>query len=311
MISTVEIYANDNISTIISEETDVLQSNTDDGNNNNVENIIKINEKLYDLYGTWTSIIAIIAILITILGFAVPLYNSKKIDRKIENAICEIKKENELINKKQLLLNNALMLSASSNYYSSNKILNRLVETDKSNSYLHLLIGRNIFHKYETVYIERELDYDEINEIEKAIKHFLFVADNSDKDEEYYELGSVFSDSIIHELCMLTNRLIEFSIMHEYTGNYHKLAIRVIKAIEDLLGIKEFDDIVNEEQSNVHIMNYIILNHMLAKSYLHYGNIKAKEQYEYTIKLYSISKELDYEKEINDCYEAINSILKR
>ena len=223
---------------------------------NGTESIVEINEKLYDIYGTWTAVIAVIFILITVIGFAVPLYNSKKIDKKIKKAIKKLKKKNDEINQRQIFVNNALMLSASGDYFSSNKILNNIIKTDENNCYLHLLIGRNIFCQYESIDLNRELTQEEAKEIEKAVEHYIFVGNNIGKELEYYELGAVFPDNIIHELCILINRLIEYSINQPYTPCYHKLTVKVIKIIEKILDINEFDDIVNEDQTNVFIMNY-------------------------------------------------------
>lgn len=175
---------------------------------------------------------------------------------------------------------------------------------------MHLLAGRNAVLEYVLDipdYEERQLNEDEIEEVEKAVEHYLFVANNSKSESEYFELGAIFSDSIIHELCMLICTLIDYSMEHEGVSNYHKLTVKVLKAIEKMLGIKDFDDIVNEEQSNVHIMNYIGLNHTLAKSYMHFGNAKAKKQFEYALELYSIDPVLNCE-HIGECKKIIESL---
>jgi len=67
-----------------------------------LEYALQTNKKLFDIYGTWTSVITIILILITIVGFAVPLYNSKTIDKKIKKAISNLKSESEAITKKTI-----------------------------------------------------------------------------------------------------------------------------------------------------------------------------------------------------------------
>ena len=199
------------------------------------------------------------------------------------------------------------MLSASKEYWSSNEILNDILREDKENAYLHLLIGRNYFLQYEGENQPQNFDEEDLKNIEDAINHYLFVANHSKTEDRYYELGVIFPNSIIHELCMLTNKLVEHSLKRN-CANYHKLTVAVLKAIEKILGIKDFDDIANDEPTNVHIMNYINLNHALAKSYAYFGNIKAKEQYLYTLKLYSISTDLDYKTEIDHCTKALTEL---
>lgn len=275
-----------------------------------LEYALQTNKKLFDIYGTWTSVITIILILITIVGFAVPLYNSKTIDKKIKKAISNLKSESEAITKKQLELTNALMLSASKEYGASNAILDRLIEKSPDDSYLHLLIARNIFQRFETI-TASSLDNNDVDSIERAIQHFLYVAYNTDIESEYYELGAVFPNSIVHELCYLTHTLVEYSITQRGHGHYHKLTTKVLRAVEHILNIQEFDDIANEDQTNVFIMNYVTLNHALAQSYMYFGNIKAKEQYEYTLKLYQISTTLDYSSEIEECRRAIKTLVQR
>ncbi len=287
-----------------SSTSDVEQS----GYMDDLKHSLEMNERLFGIYETWTAFISIILILVTIIGIFIPFYNNKKMDDKIEKAVLGFKEENEAILQKHVSINNALMLSASGEYWSSNEILKDLLKEDNQNSYLHLLIGRNIFLQYEGKESSPELNEEKIKEMETAIEHFLFVANNTSAESKYYELGVIFPDSIIHELCILTGELIDYSLEHNTVSNYHKLAVKVIKAIEKALNIKDFDDIANEDQTNVHIMNYIGLNHALAKSYAHFGNIRAREQYTYTLKLYSISSDLDYSEQIAECREKINSI---
>lgn len=269
-----------------------------------LEESLALNKELLGVYETWTAVISIILILVTILGIAVPLYSNFRIDKKINSATKKMRKETEALLEKNFCINNALMLSASGDYWSSNKILKDILKQDKKNVYLRLLIGRNHFLQYTGENQPQNLDEEDLQNIEDAINHYLFVANHSNTEDKYYELGVIFPNSIIHELCILTSKLIEHS-MKGQCANYHKLTVSVLRAIEKILGIKVFDDIANDEPSNVHIMNYINLNHELAKSYAHFGNIKAKEQYLYTLKLYSISTDLDYKKEIDSCTKAL------
>lgn len=269
-----------------------------------LEESLVLNKELLSVYETWTSIISIILILVTIFGVAVPLYSNFRIDKKISNATRKMRKEYEKVMEKNISINNALMLSASKEYWSSNEILNDILREDKENAYLHLLIGRNYFLQYEDENQPQNLDEEDLKNIEDAINHYLFVANHSKTEDRYYELGVIFPNSIIHELCILTSILIEHSLKGQ-CANYHKLTVSVIKAIEKVLGFNDFDDIANDEPTNVHLMNYINLNHELAKSYAYFGNIKAKEQYLYTMKLYSISTDLDYKTEIDHCTKAL------
>lgn len=296
--------ADDEIVTTQQEETQPNESLVDADYQTQLEESLALNKELLGVYETWTSIISIILILVTIFGVAVPLYSNFRIDKKINNATRKMRKEYEKVMEKNISINNALMLSASKEYWSSNEILNDILREDKENAYLHLLIGRNYFLQYEGENQSQNLDEEDLKNIEDAINHYLFVANHSKTEDKYYELGVIFPSSIIHELCILTGKLIEHSLKGQ-CANYHKLTVSVLRAIEKVLGIKDFDDIANDEPTNVHIMNYINLNHELAKSYAHFGNIKAKEQYLYTLKLYSISTDLDYKKEIDSCTKAL------
>lgn len=269
-----------------------------------LEESLALNKELLSVYETWTSIISIILILVTIFGVAVPLYSNFRIDKKINNSTKRLRKEQEKIMEQNLSVNNALMLSASKEYWASNAILKDILKENKDNAYLHLLIGRNLFLQYGDENLEESLSDEALRDIEEAINHYLFVTNHTKAEDKYYALGVIFPDSIIHELCILTSTLIAHSLKGQ-CANYHKLTVSVLRAIERVLGIKDFDDIANDEQTNVHIMNYINLNHELAKSYAHFGNIKAKEQYLYTLKLYSISTDLDYKKEIDSCTKAL------
>lgn len=289
-----------NITTQSEPDSQTAQTNS---NYQELERSVEMNEKLFDLYGTWTSVIAIA---FAVLGVIIPLYYTKKIDQKIKNAISDFKKESEALNQKQLSINNALMLSASKDYWTSNKILYKVLEKNKKDTYLHLLIGRNIFFQYTQEFTNQISNDEQAEEVEKGVEHFLFVADNINTESEYYDLGSVFPNSIVHELCVLMNKLIDYSLEYQYSPNYHKLTSKVIKSIEKMLDIKTFDDIANQEQSSVYLMHYKDINHALAKSYKHFGNIKAKEQYEYALKLYTISNELDYKTAIKDCLDNLN-----
>lgn len=291
-------------STIQTEETTPQHNPLDEDYQTQLEESLTLNKKLLGIYDTWTSIISIILILVTVFGIAVPVYSNLRIDKKINNATRKIREENEKLMEKNLSINNALMLSASKEYWSSNEILRDILKEDKSNVYVHLLVGRNYFFQYFDENSPTDLNSEQLQDIEDAISHYLFVANHSKLEDKYYTLGVIFPDSIVHELCMLTTKLIEHSLNGQ-CANYHKIVVSVIRAIEKVLNIKGFDDIANEEQTNVHIMNYINLNHELAKSYAHFGNIKATEQYLYTLKLYSISTDLDYKKEIDSCTKAL------
>lgn len=297
-----EYADSDIVSSLIQDNNEEIKESTilESNNHDELENALSINEKLFSIYGTWTSVIGIILILVTIFGIVAPLYANSQINKKIEHSSEKIKKEYEKELQKNIAVNNALMLSATKDYWASNNILSEVIKKDSDNPYLHLLIGRNTFLQYETQESFPELSAEALEEIEEAIQHYIFVANNTSTDETYYSLGAVFPDSIIHELCMLTSTLINYSIENPHT-HYHKITNQVIKAIEKILSIKNFDDIANEDQTNVHIMNYIILNHDLAKSYQHFGDIRAKAQYEYVLKLYSISSELDYSDNIDEC----------
>ena len=301
-----EIPATTNNETVTTEakETQPNESLVDADYQTQLEESLALNKELLGVYETWTSIISIILILVTIFGVAVPLYSNFRIDKKINSAKKRLLKEQEKIMEKNLLINNALMLSASKEYWSANEILNDILKEDMDNAYLHLLIGRNYFLQYEVENRPQKLDDEDLQNIEDAINHYLFVAEHSKTEDKYYELGVIFPNSIVHELCILTGKLIEHSLEGKHS-HYHKLTVSVLKAIEKVLGIKNFDDIADNEQDHVHIMNYVGLNYELAKSYAHFGNIKAKKQYQYTLKLYSISKELDYSKQIAECKKAL------
>ncbi len=266
-----------------------------------------LNERLLGLYDTWTAVVSIVLILVTVIGIAVPLYGNNQVDKKLQKAVDKIKSDNEVTMQKHLLINNAQMLAASKEYWTSNEILKELIKDDPDSVYLHLLIGRNVFYQYIVDKTSDEWYDDQLAEIEEAIGHYLFVADRAENDEGYYRLGTVFPSSIIHELCMLTSVLVTQSI-EAGRSHYHKLTVSVINAIEKVLGIRDFDDVANEDQTNVYIMNYIALQHQLAKSYAHFGNIKAKEQYQRVLKLYSISHDLDYTEEIDDCRKALSEL---
>lgn len=299
--------AEDDIATTETVETQPNEKTRDIDYQTQLEESLALNKELLSIYETWTSIISIILILVTIFGVAVPLYSNFRIDKKINSATKRLRKEQEKIMGKNLLINNALMLSASKEYWSANEILNDILKEDKDNAYLHLLIGRNYFLQYEVENQPQKLDDEDLQNIEDAINHYLFVAEHSKTEDKYYELGVIFPDSIVHELCILTGKLIEHSLEGKHS-HYHKLTVSVLKAIEKVLGIKNFDDIADDEQDHVHIMHYVGLNHDLAKSYAHFGNVKAKKQYQYTLKLYSISKELDYSKQIAECNAAISEL---
>lgn len=272
-----------------------------------LEESLALNKELLSIYETWTAIVSIVLILVTIFGVAVPLYSNFRIDKKINNSTKRLRKEQETLMEQNLSVNNALMLSASTEYWASNEILKDILKENKDNAYLHLLIGRNLFLQYGDENLEKALNDEALRDIEEAINHYLFVANHTKAEEKYYALGVIFPDSIIHELCILTSTLIAHSLRGQ-CANYHKLTVSVLRAIEKVLGFKDFDDIANDEPTNVHLMNYISLNHELAKSYAHYGNIKAKAQYQYTLKLYSISSEIDYSQEIDECTAAISRL---
>lgn len=288
------------------------QNSTENGKSldeiNELETVVEINKELRAIYGVWTTVITIVLVLVTILGIAIPLYDRKNINKKIQEEIKKMQEETKNLNQRQLTLNNALMLSASKDYCISNTLLEKLLQEDKQDAYIHLLIGRNTFLQYESEELDRELTDDDRVEIEKAIEHFIFVVNNLNNESNFYELGSVFPDSVIHELCMLTTELIYSSINDEMVSNYHKLTVRVIKTIEQILKIESFDDIANEDQTNVHIMNYKKLNHVLAESYKTFGNIKAINQYKYTLSLYKISSELNEAEAIEDCVKNIEDL---
>lgn len=272
-----------------------------------LEESLMLNERLLGLYDTWTAVISIVLILVTVIGIAVPLYGNSQVDKKLQKAMDKIKRDNEATMQKHLLINNAQMMTASKEYWNSNEILKELIKDDPDSVYLHLLIGRNAFYQYVLDSTSTEWRDDQLTEIEEAIGHYLFVADRTDNEEGYYRLGTVFPNSIIHELCMLTSILVTQSL-EAGRFHYHKLTVSVLKAIEKVLGIRDFDDVANEDQTNVYIMNYIALQHQLAKSYAHFGNIKAKEQYQRVLDLYSVSHELDYTAEIDDCRKALSEL---
>lgn len=286
---------------------EVKEESNSKEDNGELKSALEINNKLFEIYGTWTAVIAAIFILITIISFAIPLYNTKLVDKKIEKSLVEFKRESQKISQRQTIINNALMLSSSNDYSISNSILQRVLEKEQDNVYIHMLMGRNIFFEYETR-ANDNIGEDDTEKIISGINHFIFVAEHIEPDLEFYELGSIFPNSIIHELCILTEKLLDYSMSKTYSKNYHKLAVRVIKTIEKLLNINDFDDIANEDQTNVFIMNYVGLNHELAKSYKHFKNTKAKEQYEYTLNLYSISSDINYHTQKEECIAALKTL---
>lgn len=281
-----------------------------DGGEDELRRALEINEKLYGLYSTWTAVIGIVLVLVTLFGIGIPLYNQHSIDKKIKAASSELWRQSAEIDRRRTAIMNAAMLSASKEYGISNDILRRLLkdEAGEDDTYLHLMIGRNVFYEY---YVERlgggDLALTDAGrrEAENAIEHYLIAAGRADGAASYYELGAVFPDSIAHELSILTSMLIESSINTAGCGNYHALTVRVLRATEKILGVSSFDDIANMDQTNVFLMNYIVLQRDLARSYMHFGNVKAREQYEYVLKLYTISNEIDYESEIADCRQRI------
>lgn len=210
-----------------------------------LEESLALNKELLSVYETWTSIISIILILVTIFGVAVPLYSNFRIDKKINNSTKRLRKEQEKIMEQNLSVNNALMLSASKEYWASNAILKDILKENKDNAYLHLLIGRNLFLQYGDENLEESLSDEALRDIEEAINHYLFVTNHTKAEDKYYALGVIFPDSIIHELCILTSTLIAHSLKGQ-CANYHKLTVSVLRAIERVLGIKDFDDIAND-----------------------------------------------------------------
>ncbi len=243
-----------------------------------------------------------------LLGIAFPLYSSKSIDKKIDRAVAEIKKDSEKANKKQVAINNALLLAGSKDYWASTEVLEKLQADYPDDVYIDLLCGRNIFYIYYTSSDSPEINDGNISDIEKGIRHYLKVAKSKTMAQSgYLDLGAVFSDSIVHELCMMTGSILEYSGEHG-GANYHELAVSVIRAIEGIFGIKSYRELADKDPTDVHIMNYTALNHRLAESYRRFGNINARAQYERTVWLYSMSKELDRSYEIEDCKNAMKTL---
>ena len=125
-----EIPATTNNETVTTEakETQPNESLVDADYQTQLEESLALNKELLGVYETWTSIISIILILVTIFGVAVPLYSNFRIDKKINSAKKRLLKEQEKIMEKNLLINNALMLSASKEYWSANEILNDILK---------------------------------------------------------------------------------------------------------------------------------------------------------------------------------------
>ncbi len=274
-----------------------------------LENTLKMNQMLQELYGTWTTVITIAISITTLVGVGLPIFSSIQIDKKIKNAVAKMQKDATKANQKQLVINNALLLSASRDYISSNQLIEKLMKEYPADPYLDLLYGRNVFYLFQASEHALTPKDNNISMLESGVEHYLRAATSkSIKQSNYYELGAVFSDSIIHELCIMTGLLIDYSMEHPGCSNYHRLTRSVLQAIEDLLGLHSLDAFADEDPTNTHIMNYTILNHQLAKSYEHFGNLKAKAQYEYTLKLYMISNELEYGGEKTDCVQAVERL---
>ncbi|MCD8107070.1 MAG: hypothetical protein LUE20_03780 [Oscillospiraceae bacterium] len=274
-----------------------------------LETAISINDKLFDLYGTWTAVIGIVLILVSVVGIAVPVYMNAKVDNKIRRELIKFKKVLEKSRVENIKINNALMLSASQEYWSSNEILEKCLNEDQSSVYLHLLVGRNVFLAYEKQWKDSsKRSEDQIKAIQKAVEYYIFAIEHSSDDNKYYNLGAVFENSVVHELCILTGELLRYSTEEEGRANYHKLAVKVIRTIEKVLHYDSFDDIANDDQTNVYLMFYKLLNFDLAKSYLFFGNIMGKEQFEYALKLFTISADIAYDNEISECKEALDSL---
>ena len=157
------------IVTIEMEETQPNESLVDADYQAQLEESLALNKELLSVYETWTSIISIILILVTIFGVAVPLYSNFRIDKKINSATKRLRKEQEKIMEKNLSVNNALMLSASKEYWASNEVLNDILKENKDNAYLHLLIGRNLFLQYGDENLEKTLNNEALRDIEEAI----------------------------------------------------------------------------------------------------------------------------------------------
>ncbi len=276
-----------------------------------IEYTVQMNEYLKGVYETWTGVIGAILTVTAIFGIAFPMYSSRQMDKKIQAAVANLKKDIEKESKKQIGINSALLLFSSNDYAMSNDILKKLMQEYPQDVYLHLLFGRNVFYEFYAAQNPSEIKAENLHILEEGIEHYLKVAQSSPaKQSEYYELGAVFPDSIIHELCILTGRLLEYTSEHPTCGNYHKLARTVLHTIENLLGIKKPEDIGDEEPTNVHIMNYIILNRQLAESYEKFGSSNAEKQYERVLRLYDLSFGLDYEAEKATCQQALERLGK-
>lgn len=269
--------------------------------------ILRDNESLRGLYGTWTGVISVILVVVTVLGVAVPFYQGRNVDKKIKKRLEDLSRENDRLAQKQTMLNSAMALSVSKEYRSSNEILDKLIWDYPEDEYLRLIFGRNVYFEY---YVERDgqnLSREDAERIEKGVQQFLYVADHMDPNLEYYEMGSVFPDSIIHELCGLSHRLLEYGKNAEMPV-YHRLVRQVIETVEKLLKLQDFTDIANFDQTDVFIMNYKELAFALADSYEHFGNVLALSQFERAKMLYSISPDPDYGEEIARCDEAIRRL---
>lgn len=320
------VYAVEAKDYVMQSEFDVIikeYSESASQKNQQIEDLINENENnqqriedLHSLYVTWTTIIFfLIALFGVILPILLPFIliksNKKSINDLKRKIDLQIKTERE----KALLLNNALALSSTGNYSAAVECFMQLEKSYPEDKIIKLYLANTLFNMYssqlesasecgsEYELAVREMAEENWSIIISAIEKYIesFNDDNVPNDDlrNKIRIGNIFPSSYIHEVTYMISWL--FGIREYNFNEFILVCKKALRFIEKELDFEDKNEIFDMNQTDVFVMLYKQINYMVARSYYDIKNIQAKDQLDWTIKLYSADEFSQSDSELKEC----------
>ena len=211
-----------------------------------------------------------------------------KIKNVVEEANLTISKFEEESKKqfeKMIMIQNAMILSTSENYWASNECLRKLKVEYPDDLYIEIYIAVNSFR--ELGKSNNEVNKEKEESIYETINSFIgWYYKTEGKLADKLMIGDVFHGYTVHEVYLLIQILEKCESIN--ISRYIKVCKKTIKYILDVIGIQKEEEIYDFDQTDSFVMIYKELNFSLCEMYKKTDNAQLKSQLTKTISLYKI-----------------------
>lgn len=276
--------------------------------------LIEENQELiqiyHNLYTTWTGILGV---LLTLFGVIIPLalpFVINKINKKsLEKDIEKIDNHSSEQYNKLLRMQNAMMLSSQGLFEISNQCFKQLKKKYPDDPFIKIYMAKNSFKELmEVLKTKPAVEYEsEIYSTANAYIDWFYESDSGLIEE--LMIGDFYGDSTVIEVCLLVSYLAD---CHDTNASpaFISLCKKACKYILDVLGVKNEEELLELDQTDVSVMNYKMLQCQLSVAYYKCGRSDSEDQLNNTIKLYSIDSFSKDSDDLKQCLRLIESIKK-